>query len=56
MDDGRARPAETAAQYKARLRRTAMSLPTSIVKAAVESIKERAKAIFENEGGDIARD
>ena len=53
---GRARPAETAAQYKVRLRRTAMSIPTSIVKAAVESMIERANAIFENDGGDIAGD
>jgi hypothetical protein len=47
---------ETQAQYKARLRRTAMNLPEAVVHKAVLSIKARAKAIVEAKGGDIPRD
>lgn len=47
---------ETQIQYKARLRRTAMNLPEAVVRKAVLSIKQRAKAIVEAKGGDIPRD
>jgi hypothetical protein len=47
---------ESQAQYKARLRRTAMALPAAVVRKAVMSIKKRAKAVVEAKGGDISRD
>ena len=56
MEKGRAPRAETVAQYKARLRRTAFSTPKEVVKKAVESIRERAKAVVKAGGGDIPRD
>ena len=56
MADGRVRGTETVAQHKARMRRTAMSIPSAVIKKAVESIKKRAAAIYANAGGDIPRD
>ena len=56
MSKHRAPRNETQAQYKARLRRTAMNLPEAVVRKAVLSIKARAKAIVEAKGGDIPRD
>jgi hypothetical protein len=47
---------ETKEVYKARLRSVALGLPAAQVKKAVESIRKRAQAIFEADGGDIARD
>jgi hypothetical protein len=47
---------ETVAAYKARLRRTAMRIPESIIRAAVLSIRKRATAVVKAECGDIPRD
>ena len=52
----KAKPKETVAEYKVRLRRTAMNLPQSMVKNAVPNIQVRAKQVMEAEGGDIPRD
>ena len=49
-------PKESQAAYKARLRKVALGLPRAIVKKVVESIRTRAQAIFEADGGNIARD
>ena len=43
--------APTKDEFKARLRRTAMRLPTSLVKAAVGSVKRRFATISELKGG-----
>jgi hypothetical protein len=50
------KPNETMAGFKARLRRTAMNIPSSVIGKAVASMKKRAKAIFDAKGHDIARD
>ena len=42
--------------YKALLRRVATRMPRPVVRKAVESIKARAAAIFEADGGNIKRD
>ena len=47
---------ESAAKYKARLRRTAMGLPASVVRRGVQAMKRRCQAVFEAKGGDIACD
>ena len=47
---------ETVAKYKARLRRTAMNIPTEVIKKAVASIPERAATVVLAGGGDIPRD
>ena len=47
---------ETAAVYKARLRKTALSMPRGEVKKAVQAIRKRAQDIFKAGGGHIARD
>jgi hypothetical protein len=47
---------ESVKKYKARLRRTALSLSKEKVTAAVRSLKKRAKAVYDNNGGDIPRD
>ena len=47
---------ETMSQYKQRLRRTAMSIPETIVRKAVEALPARAAAVVQAGGGDIARD
>ena len=48
-------PKESQAAYKARLRKVALGFPRMIVKKVVESIRTRAQAIFEADGGNIAR-
>ena len=50
------RKGESAGEYKARLRKTAVSMPKVEVKKAVEAIRKRAQAIFEAGGGHIPRD
>ena len=47
---------ETRAAYKKRLRRVALRMPRSLVRKAVESIKQRAQAIFDADGKNIPRD
>ena len=44
---------ETKAAFKQRLRRAAMATSTRTVRRALLSIKKRAQAIFDADGGDI---
>ena len=53
---GRGRGRGTVADYKARRRRTAMSIPAATVRKAIESIRESARAAVEAKGEDIKRD
>ena len=55
MRRAKAAPTSVAA-YKARLRRVAMSIPEAEIRAAVLRIKDRAKAVHDAKGRDIARD
>ena len=51
------RPAhEKPRTYKARPRKIAMTMPRAMAKKAVQSIRARAQAIFDADGGDIALD
>ena len=47
---------ETKLEYKARLRKVALSMPRSFVRQAVQNIKKRAQQIFDADGYDIPRD
>ena len=47
---------ETGSEYKARLRKTALSMPRAEVKKAVQGIRKRAQQIFDADGGNIPRD
>ena len=53
MDQNAPKGKETKAAFKQRLRRTAMSTSTQTVRRALLSIKKRAQAIFDADGGDI---
>ena len=50
------KPKETMTQFKARLRRTAMGIPSSLIAKAIANMKKRAQAIFDAKGHDIACD
>ena len=50
------RPRESGSDYKARLRKTALTMPRAAVRKAVEAIRTRAQQIFDAGGGHIARD
>ena len=56
MAQNEPRGVETVAAYKARLRRTALRLPTRIVRSAVESMPKRMKAVVQARGGNIKCD
>ena len=47
---------ESAEQYKARLRRTALAIPASVIRKAVHNIRLRARQVVDADGGDIPRD
>ena len=47
---------ETAQGFKARLRKTAMSIPEPVVRKMVQAIKGRAQSIYDHNGGHIPRD
>ena len=47
---------EDADEYKARLRRTALSLPAAVVRKMLADMKPRACEIYERKGGHIRRD
>ena len=47
---------ESITAYKARLCRTAFSIPQDRIRKAVQSIKARARAVYDANGGDIPRD
>ena len=50
------RPRESGSDYKARLRKTALTMPRAAVRKAVQAIRTRAQQIFDADGGHIARD
>jgi transposase len=56
MNKAKVKQPESQAKYKARLRRTALGLPASMVKAAVASMKKRIQAVYEANGKDIPQD
>ena len=47
---------ENTSEYKARLRRTALTIPERVVRKMLGSIRPRAQSIYDNEGGHIPRD
>ena len=47
---------ESADQFKTRLKRTALAIPECVIRKAVLSIKKRAQAVVDANGGDIPRD
>jgi hypothetical protein len=47
---------ESVEAYKERLKKTAMAIPSDVIKRAVESIQVRAKQVVAAKGGDIQRD
>ena len=47
---------ESGSDYKARLRKTALTMPRGEVKKAVQGIRKRAQQIFDADGGNIPRD
>ena len=47
---------ETRDQYLARLKRTALSLPTSFVTRAVQDMHRRVRAVRDAKGGVFKRD
>lgn len=56
MNNHKVKGRETIAAYKARLRRTAMNIPRAMILKAVASMKDRARAVFSADGGNIAQD
>ena len=47
---------ETQTAFKERLRKTAMSIPASMIRAAVGKMKAKAREVVENGGGRIPSD
>ena len=47
---------ETVAQYKARLRRTALALPEALVRKAVAAMRHRARAVIAAKSGNTKCD
>ena len=50
------RKVETVAEYKARLRRTALDLPEELVTKAVRSMPKKIKEVRDAKGGSIKSD
>jgi hypothetical protein len=44
------------AAFKQRLRRTALAIPSPVIRKAVAGMKKRAKAIYDANSHDIAMD
>jgi hypothetical protein len=47
---------ESIEAYKDRLKKCAMSVPVSLIRKALLSMKQRALQVVQAEGGDIPRD
>lgn len=47
---------ESKQDYMVRLRKTAFAIPQAEIRLAVASLRKRAKAVYDAEGGDIPRD
>ena len=56
MVDNKPQGKESVDAFKTRLRRTAMSIPSSVILQGVASIKERSQQIYDADGNDPARD
>ena len=56
MSEGEPDHAESAAKYKARLRKVAMGIPASVIRHGVQAMKRRCQAVFDAQGGNIACD
>ena len=56
MAAGAPKHTESATQYRTRLRKTAMGIPSSVVRKGVLSMKKRCQAMCEAQGADIACD
>ena len=56
MEKSKPKKPETMAAYKARLKRVAMSIPPSVIKKGVMSMKKRCQMCWGNNGNDIPRD
>lgn len=56
MEAGKPKASESKDAYKARLRRVAMSIPSSVIEKGVMCMKKRCQQVWENDGGDIPRD
>ena len=56
MAEQGAPPDETADGFKSRLRRTALLIPKSVVTKMLASMKNRVQSIYEQKGGNVARD
>ncbi len=56
MGEQKAPSRESAAAYRARLRRTAKSIPAGVIKKALAQMKKRAAAVVKAGGGDIHLD
>jgi transposase len=47
---------ESLVAFKARLRRTALSIPKAVIAKMLASMKERSQQVYDNNGGHIPRD
>ena len=56
MADQKAPRNEGAEAYKARLQRTAMAIPASVIKAAVAKMRPKAAEVVSADGGRIKSD
>ena len=56
MSAQKAKPDESVEEFKARLRRTAMAIPATVIRKIVAAIPERAAAVVKAKGKDIPRD
>ena len=50
------KPKESMAAFKQRLRRTALAIPSPVIRKAVAGMKKRARAIYDANSHDIATD
>ena len=53
MENNKPKGKESVDAFKARLRRTALGIPQSVILKGVASMKERAKQIYDAEGATI---
>ena len=56
MAEGEPDEPESAAAYKARLRKTAMTIPARVIRQGVQAMKQKCQAVFEAGGGNIKSD
>ena len=56
MSQGEPDCPESAAKYKARLRKVAMGIPATVIRRGVQAMKRRCQAVFDAKGGNIACD